>query len=157
LIHAVAFNPERLLIDQLDRTLAFEFLATLQSCCWGSMATLEANTPRQALTRLGNLAMAGEHHLKPEAADQLVSEAIDIVVHLMQFADGSERIVRISEVMPIIEGEIGLRDLFVFKPNGHADGGRITGTFGPTGIQPTFLKALQSMGIDINSQIFEIG
>jgi pilus assembly protein CpaF len=121
----------------------------------GSMATIHANTPRDALTRLENmLGMAGLS-MPPRAMRQQVAAAIHAVVQVSRLADGKRKVVSLSEVTGM-EGEvITMQEVFVFHQTGVNPDGSVAGHFRATGVRPRFLDRLKAYGVSLSDNLFD--
>jgi hypothetical protein len=119
----------------------------------GSMTTLHANSPREALSRLETLVLMAGFDLPLKAIRQQMAGAIDIVVQLNRLKDGSRRVTSISEVVGIDGETITMQELFRFAPKGAAANGKILGEFEATRIRPKILERMVDMGLSLPAEI----
>jgi pilus assembly protein CpaF len=120
----------------------------------GSVTTLHANTPRDALSRLETMVAMASLNLPDKAIRQQIASAIDVVVQVSRLPDGSRKIVSISEIVGM-EGEVvTMQDLYVFQREGVDEEGKVIGRFRPTGIRPQFADKLAVRGIDLPAAMF---
>jgi pilus assembly protein CpaF len=121
----------------------------------GSLATVHANTPRDALSRLETMILFAGTNLPTRAMREQISSAIDVVVQVTRMADGSRRVLSIAEVTGM-EGEVlTMQEIFRFKRRGVDTDGAVVGDFGPTGLRPQFVDRLKVAGIDVPRSLFE--
>lgn len=121
------------------------------------MATVHANSPRDALTRLENmLGMAGMQ-MPPKAMRQQISSALTAIIQIARLSDGKRKLVSLSEITGM-EGEIiSMQEIFVFKQTGIDQAGNVLGQFHATGVRPKFLERLQVFGVKIPDDMFNPG
>lgn len=120
----------------------------------GSMTTLHANSPRDAIARLETMAMMAELEVPLEAIRKQIVSAVDLIVHMQRLSDGTRKVVRISE-LPRMEGDVAtLSDIFVFEKTGTSPEGRILGTMRATGLRPVFTPRLEAAGFNLGGEIF---
>ncbi|RZK32479.1 MAG: CpaF family protein, partial [Hymenobacter sp.] len=120
----------------------------------GSLTTVHANGPREALTRMETLVLMAGMELPARAIREQVANALDIVIQQARLSDGTRRITHIAELTGM-EGEvISMHNLFTFEQQGVGSDGRIQGRFRATGVIPKFYEGLRAMGIKVNLAIF---
>ena len=153
--NALRMRPERIILGEIRSGEAVDMLQAMNTGHDGSLATLHANTPRDALARLETMiAMAGLN-LPDKAMRQQVASAVNIIVQTNRLSDGSRKITHISEITGM-EGEIvTMQDIFVFQRVGVDDQGRVVGQFQATGVRPKFTDLLKSHGIELPGNLFE--
>ncbi len=124
----------------------------------GSLTTLHANTPRDALNRLGTMVSMANLNLPERAISQQIVGGIQIVIQLSRLPDGTRKIVSISEITGMEGDVITMQDLFVFDREGIREDGKVRGRFKPTGIRPKFTDLLKSRGIEFDgAAFFDVG
>src|SRR3546814_770954 len=114
----------------------------------GSMCTIHANTPREALTRLENMVAMTGVKLPAEAVRAQIAAAVNMIVQISRMRDGIRRIVRITEVVGMEENIITTQDLFSYAYEGETSAGRLSGTFRGTGLRPHFTPRAEYYGLD---------
>jgi pilus assembly protein CpaF len=119
----------------------------------GSMTTLHANSPRDALHRMETMVMMSGMDLPMRAIREQVASAIHVIVQLERMQDGSRRVTHVSEITGIGSEAITMSDLFVFQHQGMREG-KVIGRIMPTGIRPRFMERLQQMNITLPPQVF---
>jgi pilus assembly protein CpaF len=121
----------------------------------GSLATVHANTPREALTRLENMIGMANLNLPHKVVRQQICSAIHVVVQIQRLRDGQRKVVSITEVTGM-EGElITMQEIFSFEQTGVAPDGRVTGHFHATGIRPQFIERLRAHGVALPEGLFD--
>jgi pilus assembly protein CpaF len=119
------------------------------------MATIHANTPRDALTRLESMVAMSGLTLTERTVRQQIASALHIVVQVSRLSDGTRKVMSISEVIGMEENIISMQDIFTFQKRGIGPNGKVIGTFKPTRIRPRFLDRLQVAGIQLPPAMFE--
>ncbi len=150
LLHqALRMRPDRIVLGACIGDEAFELLRGMHAGCDGSMTTVYAHSPREALTRFEALVRSGSAAPAGASLREDLASALHLVVQLTRFHDGSRRVSAVSEVVGIDPetGEVRLCDIFRFERTGADAAGRVVGTFRPTGHLPTFLPALVEQGL----------
>jgi len=153
--NALRMRPDRIVLGEVRGEEALDMLQAMNTGHDGSLATLHANSPRDALSRLETMiAMAGVD-LPDRAVRQQTSSAVDLIVQASRLSDGSRKITRIAEVLDM-EGEaITMQDIFVFERRGLSDNGTVLGKAEATGIRPRFAERLAAAGIELPRSVFE--
>jgi pilus assembly protein CpaF len=120
----------------------------------GSLTTLHANTPRDALSRMETMVLMSGMDLPVRAIREQVSSAVDIIVQQSRLADGSRRVTHIAEVLGMEVDIITLANIFVFKQTGVTKDGTVLGGLQPTGLVPRFYQELKDRGLEVDMSIF---
>ena len=121
----------------------------------GSLATIHANTPRDALSRLENMIGMAGINLPPKAARQQISSAITAIVQISRLSDGKRKVVSIQEITGM-EGEIiTMQEIFTFKQTGVGPDGSVQGHFCATGVRPKFTDRLRTHGVNLPDSLFD--
>jgi pilus assembly protein CpaF len=146
--NTLRMRPDRIILGEIRAGEALDMLQAMNTGHDGSMCTIHANRPREALTRLENMvAMAGVK-LPNEAVRAQIAGAINLIVQIARMRDGVRRVTQISEVVGM-EGEmVTMQDLFTFEYEGEDSDGKLFGTFRPSGLRPHFLSRAQYYGLD---------
>jgi pilus assembly protein CpaF len=121
----------------------------------GSMATIHANTPRDALMRLESMVAMGGLTLTEKTVRSQIASAIDIVVQVTRMSDGTRKITSISEITGMEENVIAMQEIFSFEKRGIGMDGKVLGTFKPSRIRPRFIERLRTAGILLPSDTFD--
>ncbi|MBT6714859.1 MAG: Flp pilus assembly complex ATPase component TadA, partial [Elusimicrobiaceae bacterium] len=120
----------------------------------GSLATIHANTPRDTITRLEAMCMMASAELPIWAIREMISSAVDVVVQLSRFSDGSRKVTHITEITGREENNVKMQDLFRYKQTGINKEGKVQGAFTPTGIIPSFYDDFKAKGLEVSKEIF---
>ena len=152
--NALRMRPDRIILGEVRGAEAFDMLQAMNTGHEGSMATVHANSARDALLRVENMVGMGPGGLPSRVARQLIASALSVVLHLQRLSDGSRRVVSISELTGQ-EGEtILMQDLQVFEATGVDAQGRVLGRFRATGVRPQLEPRLRAMGLHLPSNLF---
>ncbi len=154
--NALRMRPDRIIVGECRGSEAFDMLQAMNTGHEGSMTTLHANSPRDMLARLEGLVMMAVE-MPVVVIRRNIASAVQLVVQIARLSDGSRKIERISEVLGIDDGEISIRDIFVYEQTGVAAHGRVTGVFRATGHVPTFADRLRAVGFDVDESMFREG
>ena len=155
--NALRMRPDRIIVGEVRGEEAFDMLQAMSTGHEGSMTTIHANNPRDALTRLEQMInMAGFTMSEASMRSQIVS-AIELVVQVQRFQDGKRRVTAISEVVGIDETIIQMQDLFRFEPQPVLEDGLSRGVFRATGLRPSFAEKMRLGGAQIDDRIFQPG
>jgi pilus assembly protein CpaF len=155
LINCLRMRPDRIILGEVRGEEAFDMLQAMNTGHEGSMATIHANTPRDALIRLESMVAMSGLSLTERTVRQQIASALDIVVQVTRMSDGSRKIVSISEITGMEENIISMQDIFAFERKGIGNDGRVLGTFKPTRIRPRFLEKIRLAGIELPPNMFE--
>lgn len=156
-INALRMRPERIIVGECRGGEAFEMLQAMNTGHDGSMSTLHANTPRDALARLESMCLMSGMDLPVRAIREQIASAIDMIVQLERMRDGSRRTVNISEVQGMEGDVIVMQDIFKFEQQGIDEKtGRIIGSLSPTGVRPKFMDKLEAAGQYLPPEVFGV-
>jgi len=153
-INALRMRPDRIIIGECRGPEALDMMQAMNTGHDGSMTTTHANSPRDAFSRLETMVMMASQHIPDKVIRQMLTSAIQIVVHTTRMIDGTRKVTGISEVAGV-EGEQALmHDVFTFERTGISQRGRVLGKFAATGYKPVTLGRLKSYGIHLAQSIF---
>ncbi len=155
LINALRMRPDRIIIGEVRGEEAFDMLQAMNTGHEGSMTTIHANTPRDALSRLESMVAMTNMNLPERSVRQQMASAITIVVQATRMSDGTRKITNISEITGMEENVISMQEIFTFQKKGIGPDGRVIGAFVPTRIRPQFLERLRVSGIVLPPSLFE--
>ena len=155
LINCLRMRPDRIIVGEVRGEEAFDMLQAMNTGHEGSMTTIHANTPRDALTRLESMVAMGSTNIPEKSVRRQISSAITIVVQNSRLSDGTRKVVNISEITGMDEDVIGMHDIFTFVQKGIGPNGNVVGVFKPTGIRPKFLERLRVSGVSLPASLFE--
>ena len=145
-ITSLRMRPERIVVGEVRGPEALDMLQAMNTGHDGSMTTIHANKPRDALARLETLVMMAGFDLPARAIRQQIASAFDIFVQLERLNDGSRKVTQVSEVAGMEEDTISMQDIFVFRNLGADEAGKLRGSFQPTGLRPRILERLAAVG-----------
>src|SRR5579872_4389158 len=155
LINSLRMRPDRIIIGEVRGEEAFDMLQAMNTGHEGSMTTIHANSPRDALSRLESMVAMANINLPDRAVRQQIASAIAVVVQIARLSDGSRRVTNISEITGMDESVISMQDIFTFTKKGIGPNGRVVGTFQPSRIRPKFLERIRVSGFVLSQEIFE--
>ena len=155
LINCLRMRPDRIIIGEVRGEEAFDMLQAMNTGHEGSMTTIHANTPRDAVSRLESMVAMSNMNLPEKSVRQQIASAISIVVQASRLSDGTRKITSISEITGMEENVITMQEIFSFNKKGIGADGRVVGTFQPSRIRPRFLERLRLAGVVLPQSIFE--
>jgi pilus assembly protein CpaF len=148
-------RPDRIILGEVRGAEALDMLGAMNTGHEGSMATIHANTPRDALTRLENMISMAAANLPTKAMRQQISSAVGVVVQVSRQTDGKRKVMSIQEVTGM-EGEIiTMQEIFAFKQTGLADDGTVLGHHTASGVRPRFIERLRNFGVTVSANVFD--
>ena len=152
--NSLRMRPDRILIGEVRGDEAFDMLQAMNTGHDGSLTTIHANTPRDSLTRLESMLLMAGANLPEKAMRFMISSALDMIVQATRLADGTRKIISVSEVVGMEGDIINLQEIFNFERQGIDKNGKVLGQFRPTGIRPKFAEKLERAGIPISEDLF---
>ncbi|MCD6271933.1 MAG: CpaF family protein, partial [Deltaproteobacteria bacterium] len=153
--NSLRMRPDRIIVGEARGAEVMDMLQAMNTGHQGSMSTIHANSPNDALSRMEVMLSMGTSQFSELAMRALIASAINIIVQLARLADGTRRIVSVSEVTGIDENyKMKLQDIFIFEQKGIDEDGRIYGAFTSTGLESRFTEHLRSYGIELSPEIF---
>jgi pilus assembly protein CpaF len=156
--NALRMRPDRIIIGEVRGGEALDMLQAMNTGHDGSLSTLHANSPRDALMRLETMVLMAGFDLPMRAVREQAASAIDLLVHVSRLRDGSRRVMRVSEVEGMEGDVITLSDVFSFDHQaGTESAGSGSGVIRPTGIRPKLSERLSERNISLDSELFEPG
>ena len=152
--NALRMRPDRIIVGEVRSGEAFDMLQAMNTGHDGSMTTVHANTPRDALSRVEQMIGMSGVDISPRAARNQIASAINIVIQIERLVDGHRRVVSLSEITGM-EGEtITMQEIFRFRITDRDADGRVNGQFEATGIRPKFLSVTAAYGITLKPELF---
>jgi pilus assembly protein CpaF len=152
--NALRMRPERIVIGEVRGGEALDMLQAMNTGHDGSLTTLHANTPRDAISRLETMAMMSGLDLPQQVVREQIAAAVDLIVQQARFTDGSRRVTAVTEVAGMEGNIVTLSDIFKFREEGRTTEGKVVGEMRPTGIRPLFGERLKAAGFDLRPEIF---
>ena len=154
-INSLRMRPDRIVVGEVRGEEALDMLQAMNTGHDGSLTTVHANSPRDALARVETMAMMANLNLPEKAVRRQIASAIQLVVQISRFNDGTRRITHLSEITGMEEDIVSMQDVFVFEKQGVSPDGRVLGMFTATGIRPKFAERLKASGIAVPASWFE--
>jgi pilus assembly protein CpaF len=154
-INSLRMRPDRIIVGEVRSEKALDMLQAMNTGHDGSLTTIHANTPRDALGRLETMVAMASLNIPESAIRRQISSAIDVVVQVSRLSDGTRKVVSLAEITGM-EGEIvTMQDIFVFRKRGIRENGEVIGEFAATGVRPKFAEKLLVTGIQLPASMFE--
>jgi pilus assembly protein CpaF len=154
-INSLRMRPDRIVVGEVRGEEALDMLQAMNTGHDGSLTTIHANSPRDAIGRLEVMVGMANSNIGVRAIRQQISSAVDLFVQIARFSDGSRRITHITECVGMEGDQITTQDIFVFEKAGVSEDGKVMGRFRPTGIRPRFYDRLRSAGIVLPASVFQ--
>lgn len=153
--NALRMRPDRIVVGECRGGEALDMLQAMNTGHEGSLTTVHANSPRDAVARLETMVLMAGMELPIRAIREQIGSAIQIIIHLSRFQDGSRRVAKMTEVCGLEGDRIVLQDLFEFKQTGLDPDGKVLGHLAPTGNVPTFIQDIQARGLELDPAVFD--
>jgi pilus assembly protein CpaF len=154
-INSLRMRPDRIIVGEVRGEEALDMLQAMNTGHDGSLTTVHANSPRDAIARIETMALMANLNLPERAVRRQIASAISLIVQISRFTDGTRRITAMSEITGMEEDVVSMQDVFVFEKRGVSADGRVIGAFTATGIRPKFAERLQASGISVPGSWFE--
>lgn len=153
-VNALRMNPSRIIVGEVRGGETLDMLQSMNTGHDGSMTSAHANTPRDLVSRLEVLVMMGGYDIPTAAIRQQIASAVDLIVQVNKFPDGSRKIDKISEITGM-EGEtVTMQDIFEFRREGYSDTGKVVGKHVATGIIPEFMDKITNNNGSVPASVF---
>jgi len=154
-VNALRMRPDRIIVGECRSEEALDMLQAMNTGHDGSLTTVHANNPRDAIGRLEVMVGMANANMGMRAMRQQISSAVDMFVQVSRFSDGTRRITHVTECVGMEGDLITMQDIFVFEKTGITESGRVTVRFRATGIRPKFYERLRSSGMQLPAAIFQ--
>jgi pilus assembly protein CpaF len=154
-VNALRMRPDRIVVGEVRGEEALDMLQAMNTGHDGSLTTVHANTPRDALTRVETMIAMGATNLPEKAMRHQIASAIQLVVQQTRLADGSRKVTNISEITGMEGDIITMQDIFVFEKMGITQEGKVAGRFRATGVRPKCAERLRGAGIILPPNMFD--
>jgi pilus assembly protein CpaF len=154
-VNALRMRPDRIVVGEVRGEEALDMLQAMNTGHDGSLTTVHANTPRDALTRVETMIAMGATNLPEKAMRQQIASAIQIVVQQTRLSDGSRRVTTVSEITGMEGDIITMQDIFVFEKMGVTKEGKVAGRFRATGVRPKVAERMKGYGILLPTDLFD--
>jgi pilus assembly protein CpaF len=154
--NSLRMRPDRIIVGEIRGGEALDMLQAMNTGHDGSMTTVHSNGPRDTLSRLETMTLMAGFELPVLAIRKQIAAALDLIIYLTRFPDGTRKVTQISEVAGMESEVITLTDIFLFQQTGTDQEGRPLGQFRPTGLRPMFAPKLEAMGYRLDRQMFMV-
>src|SRR5580698_152183 len=154
-INALRMRPDRIIVGEVRSEEALDMLQAMNTGHDGSLTTIHSNTPRDAVGRLEVLVGMANANMGVRSIRAQVTSAIDLMVQVARFSDGSRKITYITELVGLEGEQVTMQDIFLFEKSGIAENGKVLGRFKATGVRPRFFEKLRSSGIQLPASLFQ--
>jgi pilus assembly protein CpaF len=154
-VNALRMRPDRIVVGEVRGEEAVDMLQAMNTGHDGSLTTIHANTPRDALYRLDTMVAMADLNLPDKAIRHQVASALNLVIQVARQSDGTRRVTHITEITGMEGDVITMQDIFLFERTGVNDKGKVTGRFRATGIRPKASEQFANMGMPLPMQHFE--
>jgi pilus assembly protein CpaF len=155
LVNSLRMRPDRIVVGEVRGEEALDMLQAMNTGHDGSLTTVHANSPRDAISRLEVMVSMANANMQVTAIRQQIASAVHLLIQVSRMTDGSRRVVAITEVTGMEGDIVTLQDLYVFEKRGLNPDGKVVGRFAATGIRPKFYEKLLSAGIRLRTDLFE--
>lgn len=153
--NALRMRPDRIILGEVRGAEALDMLNAMNTGHEGSLATIHANTPRDALTRLENMIGMGGLALPPKTMRQQIASAITVVLQVARLTDGRRKIISVSELTGMEGDMINMQEIFTFRRSGVDTNGNVRGAFHATGVRPRFSERLEAFGVHLADATYD--
>jgi pilus assembly protein CpaF len=153
--NALRMRPDRIILGEVRGAEALDMLHAMNTGHEGSLATLHANTPRDALARLENMVGMAGLSMPIKAMRHQIASAITVVIQASRLTDGRRKIMSVQEITGMEGDIINMQEIFTFKRTGLGEDGTVKGYFCATGVRPKFCERLAAFGVALPDQVFD--
>ena len=154
-INSLRMRPDRIIVGEVRGKEAFDMLQAMNTGHDGSLTTIHANSPRDALMRLETMVAMANFEIPSEFLRRFISSAIDVVLHLARLSDGTRKVMSLQEITGMEGNTITTQEIFSFQQRGIDSAGKVKGRFVFGGVRPKFIDKFRVMGIKISSDLFD--
>jgi pilus assembly protein CpaF len=154
-INALRMRPDRIIVGEVRGEEALDMLQAMNTGHDGSLTTIHANSPRDAVARLETMALMSNLNLPEKALRQQIASAVALVIQISRMSDGTRRVTYVTEITGMTGDVVAMQDIFVFEKLGIDVNGHVFGRFRATGVSPKFADRLKKAGITLPPNTFE--
>ena len=154
-VNSLRMRPNRIIVGEVRGEEALDMLQAMNTGHDGSLTTVHANSPRDAIARMETMALMANLNLPEKAIRKQIASAVTLVLQVSRFNDGTRRLTHVTEITGMEDDVVSMQDVFVFEKQGVSEDGRTLGTFTATGIRPKFADKLKASGISLPASFFE--
>jgi pilus assembly protein CpaF len=153
-INALRMRPDRIVVGEVRGEEALDMLQAMNTGHDGSLTTIHANAPRDAISRLETMGLMSNFNLPEQALRQQIASAVAVIIQVSRMSDGTRRITHVTEITGMTGSVVAMQDIFVFEKIGIDATGRVLGRFKATGVSPKFADKLKACGISLPPNTF---
>src|SRR5262250_1141284 len=154
-INSLRMRPDRIIVGEVRSEEALDMLQAMNTGHDGSLTTIHANTPRDALARLETMVAMASLNIPESAIRRQIASALDVVVQVSRLSDGTRKIINVAEITGMEGNVVTMQDIFVYRKRGIKENGEVLGDFVATGVRPKFAERLVVTGIHLPASMFE--
>jgi pilus assembly protein CpaF len=154
-VNALRMRPDRIIVGEVRGEEALDMLQAMNTGHDGSLTTVHANSPRDALYRLDTMVAMANLNIPERAVRQQIASAVNLLVQISRMPDGTRKVVAVTELTGMEQDVITMQDIFLFERTGLNREGKVTGRFRATGVRPKCAERLATMGIHLPFDMFE--
>ena len=154
-INSLRMRPDRIVVGEVRGEEAFDMLQAMNTGHEGSLTTVHANSPRDAMARIENMVSMANLNIPERAVRQQIASAVHAVIQIARLSDGTRKVVTISEITGMADDSINMQDIFQFERTGIDESGKVRGSFRASGIRPQFADRLATSGARLRPALFE--
>jgi pilus assembly protein CpaF len=155
-INCLRMRPDRIIVGEVRGEEALDMLQAMNTGHDGSLTTIHANSPRDAIARMETMALMANLNLPEKAVRQQIASAVNVIIQVSRMSDGSRRVTHLSEITGMDEEVVCMQDIFRFEKRGIGTNGRVLGRFYSTGVTPRFVEKITASGISVPPNLFDM-
>src|SRR5450432_1507429 len=155
LINCLRMRPDRIIVGEVRGEEALDMLQAMNTGHDGSLTTIHANSPRDAISRLESMVAMGNMNMPEKSVRRQIASAIDVVIQVSRLSDGTRKVTNVAEITGMEGDVVSMQDIFIYRKRGIRETGEVIGDFMPTGIRPRFAERLSVTGIQLPASMFE--
>src|SRR5579862_7438367 len=154
-INSLRMRPDRIVVGEVRGEEAFDMLQAMNTGHEGSLTTVHANSPRDAMARIENMVSMANLNIPERAVRHQIASAVHAVIQIARLADGTRKVITVTEITGMMDDSIGMQDIFTFDRTGIDESGKVRGVFRATGVRPQFAERLATSGARLRPALFE--
>jgi pilus assembly protein CpaF len=154
-INSLRMRPDRIVVGEVRGEEAFDMLQAMNTGHEGSLTTVHANSPRDAMARIENMVSMANLNIPERAIRHQISSAVHAVIQVARLSDGTRKVINVSEIAGMDNETIAMQDIFIFDRSGIDENGKVRGSFRATGVRPQFAERLATSGARLRPALFE--
>jgi pilus assembly protein CpaF len=155
LVNALRMRPDRIIVGEVRGEEALDMLQAMNTGHDGSLTTIHANSPRDAISRMEVMIGMSNSNMPAASVRQQVASAVDLFIQISRMSDGSRKVTYITECVGMESSQVTTQDIFVFEKTGINSAGKVTGRFRATGVRPKFYEKIRAIGMELPGSLFQ--